>query len=163
MIVSHVSMRDGLLLELAREVTGQEDEALLLGVIHSATAIAEKYHVDLDHAANVAEVAVRLFDVLQADHGLSTRHRLLLRVAALLHEVGGFVSSRSHHKHSDYLIANSEIFGLNRDEIALVAQIARYHRRSVPRAVAPGVHGAAARVAGGGQQAGGASSAWPTP
>jgi len=133
MIVSHVSMRDGLLLELAREVTGQEDEALLQGVIHSAIAVAEKYHVDLDHAENVAEVAVRLFDLFQPDHGLSPRHRLLLRVAALLHEVGGFVSSRAHHKHSEYLIANAEIFGLKRSEIALVAQIARYHRRSVPR------------------------------
>ena len=102
-------------------------------MIHSATAIAEKYHVDLDHARNVAEVAVRLFDLFQPDHGLAPRHRLLLRVAALLHEVGGFVSSRAHHKHSEYLIANSEIFGLNRNEIVLVSQIARYHRRSVPR------------------------------
>jgi exopolyphosphatase / guanosine-5'-triphosphate,3'-diphosphate pyrophosphatase len=134
MIVSHVSMRDGLLLELAREVTGKEDEALLTGVIHSAEAIAEKYHVDLDHARNVAEVAVRLFDLFRPDHGLGSRCRLLLRVAALLHEVGGFVSNRSHHKHSEYLIANSEIFGLNRQEIALVSLVARYHRRSPPRA-----------------------------
>jgi exopolyphosphatase/guanosine-5'-triphosphate,3'-diphosphate pyrophosphatase len=133
MIVSHVSMRDGLLLELAREVTGQEDEALLAGVIHSATAMAKKYRVDLNHARNVADVAVRLFDFLQADHALSPRHRLLLRVAALLHEVGGFVSSRAHHKHSEYLISNAEIFGLNRSEINLVAQIARYHRRRVPQ------------------------------
>jgi len=133
MIVSHVSMRDGLLLELARQVTGQEDEALLAGVIHSAAAMAEKYHVDLNHAQNVAETAVRLFDFLQADHGLGTRYRLLLRVAGLLHEVGGFVSSRAHHKHSEYLISNSEIFGLNRGEIALVALIARYHRRGVPQ------------------------------
>ena len=137
MIVSHVSMRDGLLLELAREVTGKEDEALLKGVIHSATSLAEKYHVDIHHAGNVAEVAVRLFDFLQADHGLGPRHRLLLRVAGLLHEVGGFVSSRAHHKHSEYLIANSEIFGLNRQEITLVSQIARYHRRSIPRASHP--------------------------
>lgn len=137
MIVSHVSMRDGLLLELAREVTGKEDEAVLIGVIHSATAIAEKYHVDLDHSRNVAEVAVRLFDLFEPDHGLTARHRLLLRVASLLHEVGGFVSSRAHHKHSEYLIANSEIFGLNRNEIVLVSQIARYHRRSVPRASHP--------------------------
>ena len=79
MIVSHVSMRDGLLLELAREVTGKEDEAVLLGVIHSATTIAEKYRVDLGHARNVAEVAVRLFDLFQADHGLAARQRLLLR------------------------------------------------------------------------------------
>ncbi len=134
MIVSHVSMRDGLLLELAREVTGQEDETLLAGVIHSATAIAEKYRVDMGHANNVAEVAVRLFDLFQADHGLTPRHRLLLRVAGLLHEVGGFVSSRAHHKHCEYLIANAEIFGLNRSEIVLVSLIARYHRRSVPRA-----------------------------
>jgi exopolyphosphatase / guanosine-5'-triphosphate,3'-diphosphate pyrophosphatase len=133
MIVSHVSMRDGLLLELARQVTGKEDESLLKGIIHSATVIADKYRVDLGHASNVAEVAVRLFDLFQPDHGLGPRQRLLLRVAALLHEVGGFVSSRAHHKHSEYLIANAEIFGLNRNEIAMVALIARYHRRSVPR------------------------------
>ena len=95
--------------------------------------MAEKYQVDLDHARSVADVAVRLFDAFQADHGLGPRQRLLLRVAALLHEVGGFVSSRAHHKHSEYLIANSEIFGLNRHETVLVSQIARYHRRSVPR------------------------------
>ena len=71
--------------------------------------------------------------MFQADHGLASRQRLLLRVAGLLHEVGGFVSSRAHHKHSEYLIANSEIFGLNRSEITMVSQIARYHRRSVPR------------------------------
>ena len=51
------------------------------------------------------------------------RQRLLLRVAALLHEVGGFVSSRAHHKHSEYLIANAEIFGLNRNEITVVARL----------------------------------------
>jgi exopolyphosphatase/guanosine-5'-triphosphate,3'-diphosphate pyrophosphatase len=137
MIVANVSMRDGLLLELAREVTGKEDEVLLSGVIHSAAALGEKYHVDPIHSANVAEVAVRLFDFMQADHGLKKRHRLLLRVASLLHEVGQFVSNRSHHKHSEYLLANSEIFGLNRVEIAIVSQIARYHRRSVPRSSHP--------------------------
>jgi exopolyphosphatase/guanosine-5'-triphosphate,3'-diphosphate pyrophosphatase len=134
MIVSHVSMRDGLLLDLARAVTGQEDRALLEGVIHSATALAQKYRVDLKHARAVSDLSVRLFDELKAEHGLGARPRLLLQVAGLLHEVGGFVSSRSHHKHSYYLIANSEIFGLNRDEIALVAQTARYHRRSGPKA-----------------------------
>ena len=133
MIVSHVSMRDGLLLELARDVAGQEDRAMLEGVIHSAVAVAQKYRVDMTHARLVADLAVRLFDELTAEHGLGPRQRLLLEAAGLLHEVGGFVSSRSHHKHSCYLIANSEIFGLNRDEIAVVAQVARYHRRSGPK------------------------------
>lgn len=133
MIVSQVSLRDGLLLDLARDATGQEDESLLKGVIHSAMAIAEKYDADLDHARNVADLADALFDELRADHGLGARHRLLLRVASLLHEIGRFVSNRAHHKHSYYLIANSEIFGLNRDELAIVAHIARYHRRAAPR------------------------------
>jgi exopolyphosphatase/guanosine-5'-triphosphate,3'-diphosphate pyrophosphatase len=133
MIVSHVSMRDGLLLELARKVTGEEDESLSEGVIHSAMALAEKYRVDLDHAQNVVELGLRLFDELQPDHGLGARQRLLLRVAGLLHEVGAFVALSAHHKHSYYLITHAEIFGLDRDETEIVAQVARYHRRSVPK------------------------------
>ncbi len=133
MIVSHVSMRDGLLMELACAVTGKEDESLLAGVIRSAMTIAEKYRIDMKHARDVAELSVRLFDQLKSDHGLSSRHRLLLRVAGLLHEIGEFVSSRSHHKHSYYLIGNSEIFGLNSRETEIVAQVARYHRHAAPR------------------------------
>jgi exopolyphosphatase/guanosine-5'-triphosphate,3'-diphosphate pyrophosphatase len=133
MIVSRVSMRDGLLQELARNVTGKEDKSLSEGVIHSALSLAEKYQVEPNHARNVADLSLRLFDELQADHGLGARQRLLLRVAGLLHEAGAFVATPSHHKHSYYLIAHSEIFGLNRGEIELVAQVARYHRRSAPK------------------------------
>jgi exopolyphosphatase/guanosine-5'-triphosphate,3'-diphosphate pyrophosphatase len=133
MIVSRVSLRDGLLMELAHQVRGEEDKTLVEEVIHSAMSLVEKYRVDEAHAQNVAEVAVRLFDELQPEHGLSSRHRLLLRVAALLHEVGSFVSNAAHHKHSYYLIANSEIYGLDRDDIEIVAHIARYHRRSGPK------------------------------
>jgi exopolyphosphatase/guanosine-5'-triphosphate,3'-diphosphate pyrophosphatase len=131
--VSQVSMRDGLLLDLAARVTGREDEALTKGMLRSALAVARKYRVDRRHAQNVADLATKLFDSLQGEHGLTPRHRLLLRVAALLHEVGGFVSNRSHHKHSFYLVANAEIFGLSRDEHLLVGHVARYHRRAAPQ------------------------------
>ncbi len=132
-VVSEACMRDGILLDLARGVTGSEDRHLAESIITSALSLGEKYRVDPAHAGHVADLAVRLFDELRDQHGLKMRHRLLLRVAALLHEVGGFVSSRAHHKHSHYLLANSEIFGLGRDEMAVVALIARYHRRSPPR------------------------------
>jgi exopolyphosphatase/guanosine-5'-triphosphate,3'-diphosphate pyrophosphatase len=131
--VSQVSMRNGLLLDLASRVTGKEDEALAKGIVRSAQAVARKYRVDRRHAQSVGDLALRLFDELVPEHGMSPRHRLLLRVAALLHEVGGFVSNRSHHKHSYYLIANAEIFGLSREEHILVAHVARYHRRAVPQ------------------------------
>jgi exopolyphosphatase / guanosine-5'-triphosphate,3'-diphosphate pyrophosphatase len=133
MTVSDVSMRDGLLLDMARSVTGREDKSIAKGVIRSAIALSGKYHIDLPHAKHVARLAVGLFDELQAEHGLSSRHRLLLEVAGLVHEVGGFVSSRAHHKHSFYLIANSEIFGLTREELMITAHVSRYHRRGLPK------------------------------
>jgi len=133
MIVTDVSLRDGLLLDLARSASGKEDKSARKEILQSAQAIAQKYRVDMRHAEQSRTLATRLFDHLANEHRLGPRHRLLLEVAAILHEVGTFVSSRAHHKHSYYLIANSEILGITQDELALVANIARYHRRSRPK------------------------------
>ncbi len=137
MLVTPVSMRDGLLLDLARALGGQEDPETVAGAVQSAQAIGEKYRFDTRHAGQVAAIALKLFDALRGVHRLSVRDRLLLHVAALLHEVGGFVSSRAHHKHSYYLISNSVIAGLRRDELGIVALVARYHRRSGPKSSHP--------------------------
>lgn len=133
MLVSSVSMRDGLLLDLARQAAGQEDPMLADRVIQSARSIGQKYRYDEAHVMHVADLSARIFDAMQREHGLSPRQGLLLRVAAILHDIGGFVSTRAHHKHSYYLISNSEIFGLRRDEQMVVALTARYHRRSGPK------------------------------
>jgi len=137
MIVSQVSMRDGLLLDLPRYLTGEENPVLAQSIVNSARSIAERYQCDLNHAEQVTNLALRFFDELQAEHALPPRCRLLLRVAALLHDVGTFVNARAHHKHSYYLIANSEIFGLQRNDLAVVAQVARYHRRAMPKSTHP--------------------------
>jgi exopolyphosphatase/guanosine-5'-triphosphate,3'-diphosphate pyrophosphatase len=71
--------------------------------------------------------------VLVSEHALAPRDRLLLEVAALLHDIGLFVSLRGHHKHSLYLLQASEIFGLSRDDMQIVGNIARYHRRGLPQ------------------------------
>lgn len=133
LIVASVTMRDGLLLELARRCLKQDDPSFAKEVIQSALALAEKYKVNLPHAQRVADGAVRLFDHLSKEHGLNARHRVLLQAAALLHETGMFVASRSYHKHTCYIVANSEIYGLNRQEMQIVANVARYHRRSAPK------------------------------
>lgn len=132
--VCDVSMRDGLLLDFARIVTGKEDESFALQVLNSARAIAAKYHVDLGHSDQVCKLAVSLYDELKRQQWVSIGYRLLLQAAAILHEVGIFISSRAHHKHSYYIIANSEVFGLESKELEMVAHIARYHRRSRPKA-----------------------------
>jgi exopolyphosphatase / guanosine-5'-triphosphate,3'-diphosphate pyrophosphatase len=102
-------------------------------VLASARTLGEKYGYDADHAQNVAQLATRLFDQLTDEHALAARERLLLEVAALLHDIGLFVGLRAHHKHTQYLLESAEIFGLSRDDMRLIANVARYHRRAVPR------------------------------
>ncbi len=106
-------------------------------VLRSALLLGAKYAFDREHALHVADLAVRIFRELVDDFRLEARHEVLLRTAAILHDIGTFVSSRSHHKHSAYLIASSELFGLTTRETALIALIARYHRRSPPAASHP--------------------------
>ena len=131
--VPDVSLRVGLLVDLARAGDAPELADFSLQVLASAEALGEKYRYDAAHARQVARLAGRLFDELQEEHGLKARDRLLLEVAALLHDIGVFVSLRAHHKHSQYLLSATEIFGLSTDDMALVSNVARYHRRGLPQ------------------------------
>jgi exopolyphosphatase/guanosine-5'-triphosphate,3'-diphosphate pyrophosphatase len=131
--VPDASLRLGLLLDIARSEEGIGIEQFRKQVLASALALGERYRYDVAHAKNVAFLATRLFDELKAEHGLQERDRLLLEVAALLHDVGIYVNLRGHHKHSLYVLSVSEIFGLSRDDMAIVANVARYHRRATPQ------------------------------
>lgn len=133
MAVSGVSMRDGLLYDLACTVSGKQTESDLTQILYSARALATKYHVDLHHANHVCELAGRLFDELKKQQWFNIERKMLLQAAAILHEVGIFINSRAHHKHSYYVIANAEVFGFDPKELTIVANIARYHRRSKPK------------------------------
>jgi len=74
-----------------------------------------------------------IFENTQFLHGLSESDALLLQVAAYLHDIGIYVDTRKHHKHSQYLIKNSHIPGIASYEQNLIALIARYHRRGIPK------------------------------
>ena len=80
----------------------------------------------------MARLALRLFDQLKNEHGLDDHSRLLLEIAAILHDVGTYIKTSGHHKHGQYLVANSEIFGLHGDDISIVSKIVRYHRKTMP-------------------------------
>lgn len=131
--VLDATLRQGLLIDLARGDEAGRFEDFAGQVLASAAALGEKYRYDEPHARNVAALAVQLFDELASEHGLTRRERLLLQVAALLHDVGTFVSLRAHHKHSHYILSVSEIFGLTRDDMQVIANVARYHRRTMPQ------------------------------
>jgi len=129
--VGNVNLRDGLLREMATEDGWSDDFARQ--ITSSALDLGRKYQFDQPHAQHVADLAKRLFEQLADDHQLDARFCILLHTAALLHEIGGFVSSRSLHKHSMYLIQQSDLFGLTRNDMLLVALVARYHRGATPK------------------------------
>ncbi len=121
----------GLLHDLlvSQELTG----AFAGEVLRSARILAQRYQSDPSHGEHVGNLCTRFFASLVDLHQLGPHDALLLQVAAILHEVGTYVSPRAHHKHSEYLILNSEVFGLDRLDVTIVALVARYHRHSGPR------------------------------
>jgi exopolyphosphatase/guanosine-5'-triphosphate,3'-diphosphate pyrophosphatase len=133
-LVPRVSLKDGIVLDLLRqEKDGERSGDIREQVLVSCRQLAARYRVDLPHAEKVASLACRIFDQTEEIHQLGAKTRILLEAAALLHDIGYFISMQKHHKHSYYVIANSEIVGLSPADRLLVAHIARYHRKSPPR------------------------------
>jgi len=130
-LVSNVNLRDGLLSEMAESDAWNKEFGKQ--IIRSAVDLGRKFNFDEAHAVHVAQLCSNLFHQLRDDHQLSPRYEVILQVAALLHEIGLFVSNRSYHKHSLYLIRNSELFGLGKKDLLLAALVARYHRRASPQ------------------------------
>ena len=128
--VSGSSLRDGIIAEMTARVSRIDE--FERQIIHSALELGRKYQFYQPHAENITELCALLFHRLSRELFLTSRYEILLRVAALLHEIGRFVGERAHHKHSLYLILNSEIFGLSARDRQIVALVARYHRKALP-------------------------------
>jgi exopolyphosphatase/guanosine-5'-triphosphate,3'-diphosphate pyrophosphatase len=94
--------------------------------------LAERCRYPQTHSHHVARLAGQLFDQTTALHKLGEREREWLEYAALLHDIGYLINPRQHHKHTYYLITNSDLDGLTAEEIEMIANIARYHRRALP-------------------------------
>jgi len=100
----------------------------------SVIKIAQKYQVNLDYSQRVANFALSIFDQTQGIlHHWGSKERELLWVAAILHNCGCYVSHSAHHKHSYYLIRHAELLGFTENEIEIIANLARYHRKSKPK------------------------------
>jgi exopolyphosphatase/guanosine-5'-triphosphate,3'-diphosphate pyrophosphatase len=83
----------------------------------------------------VAHIASLLFSALHPLHQLAPAYGKLLEASAHLLDVGHYVSNTGHHKHSYYVVSNSDMPGFNERERLLVAALCRYHRKSMPSAV----------------------------
>ena len=85
------------------------------------------------HSTHVMNMALGLFEDLKDLLKLEDTDKELLEYAGYLHDIGYYISHRAHHKHALYLILNSDLKGFRQDEIEVIANVARYHRRSTPK------------------------------
>ena len=132
--VPNVGLKEGVMIDLVEGLTasGGYSERHARDVLAGAVALGRRFRFEEAHGVHVARLAERLFDELAPIHDLTSDDREILIAAAILHDVGQRIAYKRHHKHSYYLISESELPGLDLDEVELVANIARYHRRADP-------------------------------
>jgi exopolyphosphatase / guanosine-5'-triphosphate,3'-diphosphate pyrophosphatase len=130
------ALREGVIIDRLRE---WEDESrppvpdFADQKLRGVHAVGRRFGYEETHARQVARLAEKLFDSLAGSENLTRHHRTLMLAGALLHDVGYHIAHDSHQKHALYLITNSELTGFSEAERAVIANIARYHRGSLPK------------------------------
>lgn len=132
--ISDRAMREGLVYDfIQKNQAGLLIEQEIPNIrLRNVVALARRCHYPETHSRHVATLAKSLFDQTQSLHGMDDREREWLEYAALLHDVGYAINPRQHHKHSYYLITNSDLAGFTAEEIEMIANVARFHRRALP-------------------------------
>jgi exopolyphosphatase/guanosine-5'-triphosphate,3'-diphosphate pyrophosphatase len=134
LVISEYALREGVLLDTLQRARGRSAAHLRDVARRSVMDLMASCDEDPVHSEHVARLALDLWDATADRHGLGPEARSLLEAGALLANVGLVISHAKHHKHSYYLIRNSDrLVGFNDAEIEVVAQIARYHRKSGPK------------------------------
>jgi exopolyphosphatase/guanosine-5'-triphosphate,3'-diphosphate pyrophosphatase len=129
-----VFLSDALLSDMLYEEQAVEwNKVFAKNTILSAKNIAARYQYDAKHAQMVENHALKIFDKMKKIHGLGSREKLLLQTAAVLHDIGKYINSKNHYRHSYEIIRASDILGLSEEEIEIVANIAKYHSGILPK------------------------------
>ena len=130
------SLREGVIVDWMLTHGLIEDRLRYQSSVRQRSVIntVQKYQVKLEHTERVAAFALSLFDQTQGLlHNWEPEQRELLWAAAMLYNCGLYVGHSAYHKHSYYLIRNGELLGYTETEIELIANLARYHRKSAPK------------------------------
>ncbi len=127
-------VRDGIIADLANRGVGRELSRLNADQRRVVEDMARRFGVPLKHARKVAGLSAELFQALRPLHRLPAESGKLLEAAACLHDSGHYVSDTGHHKHSAYLVSNSDMPGFTAAERQAIAMLCRFHRKAMPDA-----------------------------
>ncbi|HVP92544.1 MAG TPA: HD domain-containing protein, partial [Acidobacteriota bacterium] len=133
-IVSHRDLKDGMLVDYLSQFEGFEELQKTPVRNRSVLHLGRSCNFDEKHSETVANLALQLFDSAKKIrlHNLGDYERDLLKHAAMLHDIGDFLSFNDHHSHSHYIISNAELYGFDQEEKTIIANIARFHRKKLP-------------------------------
>ena len=134
---STAGVREGVVADLAHRKVGLAQARLEPDRKRVVSALSRRYGLSVPHVRKVAELSAALFERLRGLHALPALHGQTLEAAAYLYNIGHWVNESRHHKHSLYLVANSDLAGFSDVERSLIACLCRYHRKSMPVAVHP--------------------------
>jgi exopolyphosphatase/guanosine-5'-triphosphate,3'-diphosphate pyrophosphatase len=131
---SPLGLRDGILAQMLADtdVRASAHRAVETERWDAVLEVCKRYAIDLKKAEPERLHALQLFDGLTRVHELPSDYRLWLQAAAMMQDVGKFMNHQGHHRHTQYILANSEIFGFSPEQRAIVAAIARYLGKSRP-------------------------------
>ena len=130
--IPNVGLKDGVLWDMAYSLQETARISPREQVWTSALRLGEKYHFDAEHAKIVARNAASLFDQSHVLHNLDEESKLLLEVAALLHDIGHFINSVDHNQHGYYILKASPLVGLSEAQQNIIANIIQYHSKLTP-------------------------------
>lgn len=133
--VSDRGLRHGMIMDrLMRDATAGANLQMPVR-LRSVLQLARSCNFDEEHARHISHLSLRLFDELRrlGLHRCGPRERELLEYAALVHDIGCFLSHSNHQRHAYYLVRHSDLLGFNDTEIAIIANVAYYHRKAVPK------------------------------
>ena len=131
---STAGVREGLIADLSHGQTAQEQARLDPDQKQMVRALSRRYGMATPHVRRVVALAAMLFQDLRTLHGLPSEYGPLLEAAGYLYNIGHFVNEARHHRHSMYLVANSDLPGFEDRERMVIAHLCRYHRKSMPQA-----------------------------
>ena len=131
---STAGLRDGILADMAHRKAGMEQARLNADERQIVRALGRRFEAAVPHTRKVADVSAVLFEGLRDLHRLPLNRGRLLEAAAYLYNIGHYVNEAKHHRHSMYLVANSDLPGFTDAERMIVANLCRYHRKSMPQA-----------------------------
>ena len=133
LIINERGIREGLILKALKKQSLLPAAPRPKNWREGVLEFARSCHNDEEHSRHVAKLALAIFAALADIFSLGAKERQILEGAALLHDVGYFISYADHHKHSYHLVRHADLFGFTPRDRELIALVARYHRKALPK------------------------------